>query len=583
VTYRPESAVNGADPHAGPLDRLLAAGRRVILPIGIFSMAFNILGLAVPLYTMQIYDRVLTGGSRETLLYLVLITAAALAAAAALDMLRSEIAVRMGGWLERRIAPEAFVRAIEARLRGRPYAAEALGDLGKLRGFVAGPTPFTLCDALWTPVYLAIVFLLHPWLGLVALIGVVLLTVLGAANERATRAPLETANTLAMRGARRLEIALRNAEVVIGMGLARAVTRRWMAGHARSLEGQLQASRRATRLLAVTRAVRQLLQVGILGVGALLVLSQLVSPGALIAASIIMSRALSPVEQAVATWKQVIGARAARRRLAEFFAEPVLPRSGMAMPVRGRVRLEAVSLTPPDADAPVLRDVTAVAEPGEALAVLGPAGSGKSSLARLMVGAAQPSSGIVRLDDSDMAAWPRAELGPHIGFLPQNPELFAGTVRDNIARLTAAGDEDVVRAAQLVGAHRMILRLPKGYLTEVGAGGERLSAGQRQWVALARAVFGAPKLVVLDEPSANLDAMAERALAGAVQALKRTGATVVVVSHRPALLGQADNVLRLADGGVEHFGPREEVLRALADARPEPPLHLVNGKREAAQ
>jgi ABC-type protease/lipase transport system fused ATPase/permease subunit len=282
----------------------------------------------------------------------------------------------------------------------------------------------------------------------------------------------------------------------------------------------------------------------------------------------------------VATWKQVIGARAARRRLATFFAEPVLPRSGMAMPVRGRVRLEAVSLTPPDADAPVLRDVTAAAEPGEALAVLGPAGSGKSSLARLIVGAAQPSYGIVRLDDSDMAAWPRAELGPHIGYLPQNPELFAGTVRDNIARLTAAGDEDVVRAAQLVGAHRMILRLPKGYLTEVGAGGERLSAGQRQWVALARAVFGAPKLVVLDEPSANLDAMAERALAGAVQSLKRAGATVVVVSHRPALLGQADHVLRLADGGVERFGPREEVLRALAEERP---LHLVNGKRETAQ
>jgi PrtD family type I secretion system ABC transporter len=562
---------------ASALDRALDVGRRAIVPIGLLSLVFNLLGLAVPLYMMQIYDRVLPGGSRETLLYLVVATVGVLAVAGALDVLRAEIAVRIGGWLERHLAPQAFIRAIEARMSQRSYGSEALRDLATLRGFITGPTTFTLCDALWTPVYLVVVFLLHPWLGFVALAGVVLLTLLGFVNARLTQAPLEAAGTLGIQGMRRAETAMRNAEVVIGMGMGRAVTRRWMGDHVRGLDNQLKASRRATRMLAVTRAARQLLQVAILGVGALLVVDRHISPGSLIAASIIMSRALAPVEQAVATWKQITGFRSARARLAEFFAAPTLPRQGMALPaVRGHVRVEAISFTPPGADAAILRDVSFAAEPGEALAILGPSGSGKSSLARLLVGAMQPDSGVVRLDEANVADWPRADLGPHIGYLPQEPELFAGSVRDNIARLGRGGDEEVVRAAEIAGVHAMILRLPEGYQTEVGVGGARLSSGQRQRIALARAVFGAPQLVVLDDPSANLDVAAERALARAVQALKATGATVVVVSHRPVVLAEADKVLRLADGAVERFGPREEVLRDLRA------MHLVDGGRRAA-
>jgi PrtD family type I secretion system ABC transporter len=558
------------------LDGALGVGRRAALPIGLFSLAFNLLGLAVPLYMMQIYDRVLPGGSRDTLLYLVVAVVGVLAVAAALDMLRAEIAVKVGGWLERRLAPEAFIRAVEARMSERPYASEALRDLGTLRGFVTGPTPFTLCDALWTPVYLAVVFLLHPWLGFVALIGVLLLALLGLLNARLTRAPLAAASSRAMRGMRRAEAVLRNAEVVIGMGMGRALTRRWMANHVRGLERQLEASRRSTRMLAATKAARQLLQVAIIGAGALLVIDRQISAGALIAASIVMSRALAPVEQTVATWKQVSGYRTARRQLAAFFAAPTLPRQGMTLPaVRGELRVEDVSFMPPEAEAPVLREVAFAAEPGEALAVIGASGSGKSSLARLLVGAVKPTSGVVRLDGADIADWPRAELGPHLGYLPQEPELFAGSVRDNIARFGTGGDEAVVRAAQLAGAHEMILRLPRGYQTEVGAGGARLSSGQRQRVALARAVFGAPRLVVLDEPSANLDVTAERAVARTMQALKAAGATVVAVGHRPAILGEADKVLRLADGAVERFGPREDVLRDLRA------VHLVDRSREA--
>jgi ABC-type protease/lipase transport system fused ATPase/permease subunit len=307
------------------------------------------------------------------------------------------------------------------------------------------------------------------------------------------------------------------------------------------------------------------------------VIDRHISLGSLIAASIVVSRALAPVEQTVATWKQITGYRSARARLAEFFAAPTLPRQGMALPaVRGHLRVEAISFTPPGADAPVLREVSFAAEPGEALAILGPSGSGKSSLARLLVGAMQPGSGVVRLDEANVADWPRADLGPHIGYLPQEPELFAGSVRDNIARLGRGGDEEVVRAAEIAGVHAMILRLPEGYQTEVGVGGARLSSGQRQRIALACAVFGAPQLVVLDDPSANLDVAAERALARAVQALKAAGATVVVVSHRPAVLAEADKVLRLADGAVERFGPREQVLRDLRA------MHLVDRGRAAA-
>lgn len=549
---------------ATALDAALGTGRCAVVPIALLSMVFNLLGLAVPLFTMQVYDRVLPGGSRETLLYLALAAIGVLTVAALLDMLRTEVAIRIGGWLERHMAPQAFVRAIEARMDDRPYAGEALRDLGTLRSFIAGPAPFMLCDALWMPAYVVVVFLLHPWLGAVALGGVLLLVLLGLVNERATRAPLETASRLGMQGGRRAEAALRNADAVIAMGMMRGVAGRWLASHGRTLDCQLSASRRGTRMLAVTKLTRQLLQIGIIGVGALLVVDQEISPGSLIAASIVMSRALAPVEQVVAAWKQIIGYRTARRRLASFFAAPTLPRQGQTTATMGgHLRLEGVSYTPPGTGEPVLREISFTAEPGEVLAVLGPTGSGKSALARLIVGAAAPTAGAVRLDGASVADWPRADLGPHIGYLPQEAELFTGTVRQNIARLGRGSDEAVARAAELANVHEAILRLPKGYRTEVGAGGARLSTGQRRRIALARALYGGPRLVVLDEPSANLDVAAEHAVARTVQALKQEGATVLVVSHRPALLSVADKVLRLTDGCIERFGAREKVLRDL--------------------
>jgi PrtD family type I secretion system ABC transporter len=555
-----------------PLRLGLSAARGALFPVGLFSMVFNLLGLVVPLYMMQIYDRVLASGSRETLLWLTLMALGVLLVMALLDASRSAIAVRVSGWLEERLAPQAFARAVETALRQRDYNTEALRDLSTVRNALGGAALFILFDALWAPAYLAVIFLLHPWLGFIALLGTLLLMTLALLNERITRPPLDAGNDLRIKGMRNVEMAVRNAEAVIGMGMTGGVTARWMAANQRVLDLQLAASRRSTAIVAATKALRLLLQIAVLGAGAMLVLDQSISPGSMIAASIIMSRALAPVEHAIGTWKQIVGYRTARDRLARFFELPALPQGGMALPApQGCLSVESVTFVPPGSKQPVLRRVSFDANPGEAVAILGPSAAGKSCLARLLVAAWKPNAGAVRLDGAKVYDWPRQDFGRYVGYLPQDVELFAGTVRDNIARMGEAADEDVVKAAKIAGVHEMILRLPKGYHTEIGDGGARLSAGQRQRVALARAIFGGPRLVVLDEPNANLDADGELALARAIVALKEAGATTLVVSHRQSILMQADKVLLLRDGMVERFGARSEVLRGLV-----PP-----GRREA--
>jgi PrtD family type I secretion system ABC transporter len=570
-----------------PLRDGLAAARRALVPVGVFSLFFNMLALAVPLYTMQVYDRVLGSGSWPTLLYLTLAAAGVIAVNALLDIARAGVAVRVSGWLADRLAPQAFARAIEAALQSRDYSTEALHDVSTVRSFLGGATLFTLFDAVWAPVYLGVLFLLHPWLGGVGLVGSLALVALAALNERITRAPLQAAGRLRLRSMRAAERMTRNAEAVIGMGMTDHVTDRWADGNGRVLDLHTTASRRSTVMIAITKAARMLLQVAIIGVGATLVIDLQISAGSLIAASIIMSRAMAPVEQAIGTWRQIVDFRAARERLMRFFATPGLPQHGMALPApEGHLSVEDVTFTPQGAEAPVLSRVSFRAEPGEIVAIMGPSAAGKSTLARLIVATSEPSAGAVRLDAADIHDWPRQDLGRHVGYLPQDVELFGGTVRDNIARMGAGSDEEVVRAARTAGVHEMILRLPKGYHTEIGEGGTRLSAGQRQRIALARAVFGAPRLVVLDEPNANLDGDGELALAKAVLALKEAGATTLVISHRQSILMQADRILFLRDGTVELFGPRQEVLGRLRSRRradaPQPAAIADTAERRAA-
>ncbi|MBE0530526.1 MAG: type I secretion system permease/ATPase, partial [Rhodospirillales bacterium] len=520
-----------------------------------FSMIANLLILAVPLYMLQVFDRVLMSQSTRTLAYLTILAAGALVLLGVFTFLRSRVLVRLGTWVDRVLAPSVFLRGIENALRGAPYRTEALRDLATLRSFLGGSGIMALFDSPWVPVYVFVIYLLHPTLGHIALGGAAVLFVAGLAMHRATRGRLKTAGSLAARNLRAAESAYRNAEAIDGMGMGAALARRWDRGNAEVLALQAAASDRAGTITAFTKFFRLVLQTGILGAGAWLVLRHELTPGGMIAASIVLSRALAPVEQAIGTWKQTTGASEAWRRLADLFAQPPLHPAVMPIPPsRGHLRVEGVTYTPPGAKAPVLRGISLEVKPGEVLAIIGPSAAGKSTLARLMVGIGRPQAGAVRLDGAEVFAHGREEIGRHVGYLPQDVELFPGTVRENIARMAEGEPEKVVAAAEMAGVHEMILRLPEGYETEIGEQGGLLSGGQRQRIALARALYGNPPLLVLDEPNASLDAAGEEALHGAIAAAKEAGAAVVLIAHRPSMLTHVDRLAVLKEGRLQDIG-----------------------------
>jgi ATP-binding cassette subfamily C protein/ATP-binding cassette subfamily C protein EexD len=488
----------------------------------------------------------------------------ALALMALLEGARSRIMQRIGNWMEEKVAPEGFARAVESQLRGRAYRMEALRDLGTVRGFLGSPGALALYDVPWVPAYLFVIFLLHPTLGWVALVGAALLLALTIFNELATSKLLREANTAAMGSQRRAESIVRNAEVIDSMGMLPAVMARWQKGVAEMSVPMNRAMDRAAPLLAMTKFFRLAVQVAILGIGAFLVLEQQLTAGASIAASIIMGRALAPVEQMIGGWKQLVQARQSWKRLQAFLVLPRLRPPGIALPEpTGRLTVERVTYGFPGSNVAVVKGVAFALEAGESLAIIGPSAAGKTTLIRLLTGTLAPASGAVRLDGGDVHTWQREDFGRHVGYLPQDVELFDGTVLENISRMAVAPAEAVFDAAKLAGCHDMILRLPKGYETEIGEGGAHLSGGQRQQVGLARAMFGNPKLLVLDEPNSNLDGDAESALLRALHDLKRQGTTVVLVSHRPVLVQGVEKVLLMRDGAVEMFGPRAEVLKKI--------------------
>jgi PrtD family type I secretion system ABC transporter len=546
------------------LSAAFARCRSAFLSVGAFSLIINLLMLTTSIYMLQVFDRVLASHSLETLTYLTLIAASALALLSVLDVTRARILTHTSIWFERRLSPAALARALEAALRSLDYRTESLRDLGSLRGFLGGTGILALFDTPWVPVYLAFVYLLHPLLGHIALAGAVILFALALINDRVTHSPLREANDASTKALRATEASLRNAEAIDAMHLLPGITRRWQREHWRALDRQAQAGDRAGLVLGASRFCRLFVQVAVLGTGAWLVVRHELTSGAMIAASIIMGRALAPVEQAIGAWKQAVEAREAHRRLQTFFARPRLrPEALRLPPPRGYLAVESISYALPGAIRPILRGASFAVRPGEALAVVGPSAAGKSTLARLLVGTREPSAGTVRLDGADVFAWPRDDIGRHIGYLPQDVELFAGSVAQNVARMNEGDPAEIVRAAQVAQAHEMILRLPQGYATEIGEQGAFLSGGQRQRIALARALFGEPKLIVLDEPNANLDGEGEEALNQAIAAMKRRGAAVVVIGHRPSILAQVDKVLVLVDGQVEQLGPRTEILERL--------------------
>ncbi|CAB1371076.1 type I secretion system permease/ATPase [Denitratisoma oestradiolicum] len=547
----------------------LLAYRRVFWSAGLFSFFINLLYLVPSIYMLQVYDRVLASRSSMTLLMLTLIMLGLYVLMSLIEYVRSKLLVRVGNALDAKLSPRVFSAAFERNLvkvGGNP--GQALGDLANVRQFLTGNGLFAFFDAPWAPIYLVVVFFLHPLLGLFSLIGAIILFGLAYVTETATRKPLAEANGAAIAASNCANSNLRNAEVIQAMGMLPHIRRRWARYQTDMLTLQSQASDRAGIINAGTKFCRMSLQSGILGLGALLAIDNTITPGAMIAASILMGRALAPVELAIGTWKQLISVRAAYQRLDDLLTAFPERLSGMSLPKPlGAISVENLLAGAPSGGPPILKGVNLSISAGEVVGVIGPSASGKSTLARLLVGIWPPQAGKVRLDGMDVYLWNKVELGPSIGYLPQDVELFDGTIAENIARFGEVDSQQVIAAAQKAGVHDMILRLPRGYDTSIGEAGGMLSGGQRQRVGLARSLYGDPSVVILDEPNSNLDDAGEAALVRAVLDLKQRGKTVILITHRTSVLAVVDKLLLMREGTPQLYGPRDEVLRALQQAQ----------------
>lgn len=546
----------------------LAACRRGFVSVGAFSAVINLLMLAPALYMLQVYDRVLASGNHMTLAMLTLMVLGLYAFMGLLEWVRSLVVIRLGAQIDQQLGARIYDATFDASLRvGRGSSAQPLNDLTSLRQFATGNALFALFDAPWFPLYLAVLFLFHPWLGWLALGGAALLLALSWANQWLTRASLAEAGQLAIQATQAAGSHLRNAEATEAMGMLARLRQRWQGEHGRFLHLQSRASEQGAAFSAASKGVRLALQSLMLGLGALLAVDGQITAGMMIAGSILAGRVLAPLDQLINAWKQWSGAQQAYQRLWDLLRAQPPRASGMSLPApRGALRVEQLSACAPGSRTPVLAGVSFALEPGQRLVVLGPSGCGKSSLARLLVAAQMPLAGKVRLDGADLQQWDKDALGPHLGYLPQDVQLFAGSIAENIARFAEVEADKVVAAAQMAGVHELILRLPQGYDTRLGEGGAGLSGGQKQRIGLARAVYGLPALIVLDEPDANLDEAGEQALLAALDRLREQGRTLVLVSHRPALLKGADQLLLLRGGQMQAFGPATRVLQELQQA-----------------
>jgi len=546
------------------LDNATGQIRASLLVLALFSFAINLLMLTSPLYMLQVYDRVLVSGRIETLVMLTVLAGAALFVLGVLDALRSSVMVRMGCWLNDRLAPVLISSGVRARLVGDNAGAQPLRDLAQVQSFLSSQGLAALFDAPWTPVFLALIWLLHPVLGAFAVGSALLLALLGLLNEMMTRSASQTASTTQIAALQQAETTIRNAEVVRAMGMLPGLLERWRTSNDASIAAARSSAERGAAILGFTKFLRFFVQSATLGIGAYLVLKGEVTGGAMIASSILLGRALAPIEFAMGSWRNISTTRIAYARLkARLQGIPPEPQRTRLPEPYGHISLNHVSYAAPGSKAPVVDKVSLRLTPGEALAVIGPSASGKSTLCRLIAGIATPSAGEIRLDGSELHHWNTDQLGRCVGYLPQDVELFSGSIRDNISRMAKADDDEIVQAAMLAHAHEMIQRLPQGYETPIGDAGARLSGGERQRIGLARAVFGNPKVIILDEPNANLDQSGEMALAAAVRELKSRGVALMIVGHRPSTLAQADKILFLREGRVELFGQREDVLGRL--------------------
>ena len=534
--------------------------------VGVFSAIINLLMLVPSLYMLQVYDRVLGSSNQTTLVMLTLMMVVAYLCMSVLEMVRSFVLVRVGAKLDMRLNKRVYTAAFEQNLKkAGGNAGQSLQDLTVIRQFLTGSGIFAFFDVPWFPIYLAVIFIFDTSLGVFSLVGTIVLIVLAYANERVSKKPLAEATAMSIISTNLATNNLRNAEVIEAMGMLPNLMSRWFTLHGRFLHLQAEASEKAGIVGALTKFVRITLQSLILGYGALLVLNNQITPGMMIVGSILMGRALSPVEQVIGIWKSWSGTRSAYERLEALLSQNAPRAPGMALQKpQGRLAVEVVTAAPPGSQVAVIKGLSFSIEPGDVLGVIGPSGSGKSTLARLLVGVWPSVMGKVRLDGADIYQWNKDELGPSIGYLPQDIELFAGSVSENIARFGVIDSDKVIAAARLAGVHDMILHFPQGYDTLLGDGGAGLSGGQRQRIALARAMYGDPSLIVLDEPNSNLDDQGEQALVAAINEMRAKGRTVVLITHRTNALATTNKLLMLKDGMAQLFGPRDQVLAELA-------------------
>lgn len=562
-----------ADPGAErSMDLLRAAINRCVgglLFAAFVGLFINILHLAVPLYMMQVYDRVLNSRSQDTLIMLTVLVVGAILFLTTLDFIRSRVFMITAEKLVHRLQGGVFRAAVADALRNQsPNATQATRDLQELRQFItSGPVALPM-DALFSPLLLGVLFLLHPAYGVIAVAGLGGMLVLSLVMEFVARRPSGHANDAALRAHQDVNAAIRHAEVIEGMGMLAAVQRRWLRAQRLAMDLVGGGNSAARAISAVSRGFRMALQVAVLAAGAELAIDALASAGSITAATILTGRFLAPFDQLIDGWRQWTNAGSAVARLRRLLSQHRETRS--ATPVaaaEGRLVAERVTFAPAGSDRAILRSVSFALEPGEVLGIIGPSGAGKSTLARLIIGLWPPNSGRIYLDGQDVHAWERESFGREVGYLPQNGGLLDGTIRENIARMAEADAADVVAAARRADVHDMIGRLPLGYETRVGDAGFMLSGGQRQRIALARALFGRPKLLVLDEPNANLDAAGEQSLMKTINECKAAGTTVIIVAHRTSIMAVADKLLVLREGAVEQFGPRADVMRTLSTTK----------------
>jgi len=540
------------------------------ISVGFFSLFINFLMLVPAFYMLQVYDRVIATGSHSTLLMLTLILTLLLATMGGLEWVRSRIMVRLSTRLDLILGPRLYEASFKQALAsgGMQASAQPLSDLTGLRQFITGNGLFAFFDAPWLPIYLAVMFLFHPWFGWFAVGCALVLVALAYLNEHLTNAALLEANKQNLTATAFTQKNLRNAEVVDSMGMLGMLRERWQAMNRQVLSLQGVASDRGGSIAACSKTFRLLVQSLILGLGAYLAIEQEITPGLMIAGSILLGRALAPIDQMIGAWKGFSAARGQYARLDALLKQVAAEPERMSLPVPcGEVSAENLVVVPPGAQKPVLAGLNFQVAAGDAVGIIGPSASGKSTLARALLGIWPAAQGKVRLDGADVFAWNREELGQHVGYLPQDVELFEGSINENIARFGPVDPVAVVEAARLAGVHELILKLPQGYDTVIGATGGGLSGGQRQRIGLARAVYRRPRLIVLDEPNSNLDDMGERALSEAIAKLRQAGCTLFVITHRTSVLNVLDKLMVLREGALAMFGPRDKVLAELNKAQ----------------